>query len=411
MWVIAGALAFGLCACTSNADREPALGTAFVGPVTLQAREELAARAELAATLKHGERVEIIGRRRRFYKIRTGGGAEGWVDGRQLLRPEDMEALEQLAEKAKDAPSQGRAGVYEALNVHTLPNRQAPSFFQITAEAQADVIAHERVPRVQLEAAEFIAPTPVVVRKKSAKKKKEPEVPPPPAGKPPGLPKDWMALSGHADGVVPLPEDEKPEGPAQIPPAPPADDWSLIRSKDGRAGWVLARMLLMAIPDEVAQYAERARIAAYFSLGKVQDRGEDKPVWLWATQSQRGVDFDFDSLRIFTWSTRRHRYETSFVERGLKGYLPVRLYGEPGHGVKGFRVVVEEKTGERVERDYALSGFRARVVKRGPAPAEVVWFAGLPGVKKNGAAPPAPEKGLSDRLRGLAESVAGKVKR
>lgn len=407
-WTIAGILALGLAACSTSSEREPALGTAYVGPMTLQVREELAARADLTATLKHGERVDLIGQRRRFYKVRTGGGAEGWVDGRQLLAPEDMEALRELGARAKDAPSQGRAGVFEPLNVHTLPNRQSPSFFQITAEAQAEVIAHERVPRVALAAPEFIAAPAGAARRRSSRKR-EPEVPPPPAGKPPAPPADWMALSGHPDGKNLPPAEQKPTPSAAA--EGPADDWSLIRAKDGRAGWVLTRMLLMSIPDEVAQYAERARIAAYFAVGSVNDHGVQKPAWLWATQSQRGVDFDFDSLRIFTWSTRRHRYETSFVERNLKGHLPVRLHEEGGRGARGFRVVVEEKSGERVERNYALQGFRAKVVERRTPPEERRW-AGAVRRERAGEPPAEPaQKGWAERWRGMVDSVRSRFRR
>lgn len=410
-WTIAGILALGLAACSTSSDREPVLGTAYVGPVTLQVRDELAARAELAATLQHGERVDIIGRRRRFYKVRTSAGAEGWVDGRQLLRPEDMDALRALAERAKGAPSQGRAGVFEALNVHTLPNRQAPSFFQITAEGQADVIAHERVPRVSMEAPEFIPSAPAAAPRRKSVSKKEPAAPPPPAARPPGLPKEWMELSGHPGGQNLPPVEKQPAAAAPTAPAGPVDDWSLIRSKNGRAGWVLTRMLLMSIPDEVAQYAERARIAAYFSLGKVDDHGVEKPVWLWATLSQRGVDYDFDNLRIFTWSARRHRYETSFIERNLRGYLPVRLYGAPGQGVKGFRVVVVEKSGERVERDYGLQGFRARVTARRPPPAEESWPTGLQGERKSEPQAEQRAQGWGERLRGLVDRVKSRFRR
>ena len=38
------------------------------------------------------------------------------------------------------------------------------------------------------------------------------------------------------------------------------DDWNLVRTLDGKVGWVLTRPLSMAIPDEVAQYAEGHRI-------------------------------------------------------------------------------------------------------------------------------------------------------
>ncbi len=176
-WLPLILLTFFLTACSSQADREPTLAQAYTGPVSLQVRDELAARAELVATLKHGERIDIIGQRRRFYKVRTSTGAVGWVDGRQLLTTSDMDALQTLAERAAKAPSQGRATVFEPLNVHSAPNRQAPSFFQIAPDAQADVIAYERHPRVPFVAPEFIPAPPVRPTRKKAKKL---EFPPPP---------------------------------------------------------------------------------------------------------------------------------------------------------------------------------------------------------------------------------------
>jgi uncharacterized protein YgiM (DUF1202 family) len=102
----------GLTACSSRSEQEPVLGEAFVGPATLQLREELTSRASLVETLHHGEKVDIIGRRRRFYKIRTKSDKEGWLDGRQLLSTRNMADLKKLAESAATAPSQGRATVF-----------------------------------------------------------------------------------------------------------------------------------------------------------------------------------------------------------------------------------------------------------------------------------------------------------
>jgi hypothetical protein len=82
------------------------------------------------------------------------------VDGRQLLSTKDMSDLRALAERAAKAPSQGRASVFEALNVHSIPNRQSPSFFQIAANAQVDVITHQRAERVPYEPGEFIPALP-----------------------------------------------------------------------------------------------------------------------------------------------------------------------------------------------------------------------------------------------------------
>jgi hypothetical protein len=399
-----------IAGCNPGNDREPVLGEAYVGSVSLQLRQELTARAALVATVKHGDHLELIGKRRRFLKVRTESGAEGWVDGRQLLSTKDMSDLRALAERAGKAPSQGRASVFEALNVHTIPNRQSPSFFQIAVNAQVDVITHQRTERVPYEPAEFIPALPVKPLAAARRKKAEPSVPPPPPGKPPEVPEDWMELSGRPDGTIPE-KDDPPQSPKQdiSKPPVPMDVWSLVRAKDGRAGWVLSRMLLMGIPDEVAQHAERARIAAYFTIGRTTDRGETKPAYLWATLAQVNVPFHFESLRIFIWNSRRHRYETSFIERNLKGYLPLLLRGAPDGSTTGFRVVTIEKDGSIVEREYAISGLRARVVSRHPATLPEEWY--VPAKIQPGKAPAPADPQWQDKAKGLIEGIKGKLKR
>jgi len=140
----------------------------------------------------------------------------------------------------------------------------------------------------------------------------------------------------------------------------PTDDWSLVRTASGQAGWVLTRRLMMAIPDEVAQYAEGRRIVSYFSLGEIPDGDEKKTIWLWTTTSDSSKPYDFESFRVFVWSLRRHRYETSYIERNLKGYAPVILkevdFSSKSEAVKypGFSICVEKKDGQRYRREYAL---------------------------------------------------------
>ena len=70
-------------------------------------------------------------RRSSWYKVRTAAGTEGWTSDRELLDSAQMQRLQKLASETADLPSQGTASSFAPLNVHTEPNRQSASFFQI----------------------------------------------------------------------------------------------------------------------------------------------------------------------------------------------------------------------------------------------------------------------------------------
>jgi SH3-like domain-containing protein len=389
----AAVLLSGAVGCRNEPKRAPVLAEAFVGPAALNLRNDIPLDSAPVAALKHGDRVEIIGRRRRFLRVRTASGSEGWTDERQLLGAADMEALKELAARAAKLPTQGVATTYRDLNVHTQPATGSPSFLRLKDGDKFDVVAQLLTPRTQVARVPLIPPPPKkapVVRKP----KKQPKVPPPPMPAPPPLPSNWLDLS-----KTELEEDEEPPPPPEAKPVA-TDYWSLVRTAGGQSGWVLTRLISMAIPDEVAQYAEGHRIVSYHPLGHVLDGGEKKPIWLWTTVRAR-EGWDFDSFRVFMWSLRRHRYETAYIERNVRGRLPVLLSEVEYGGAKapGFSLCLEKKDGQQVRRQYALMGNVVR--SAGEDPCELpapVWVAKAAG----GAAPVVPEKreSLVDRVKG-----------
>jgi len=116
----------------------------------------------------------------------------------------------------------------------------------------------------------------------------------------------------------------------------------------------------MAIPDEVAQYAEGRRIVSYFALGETRDKELVKPSWLWTTVERGLTPYDFDSFRVFVWSLRHHRYETAHIERNLIGYFPVLTAPVPmpksgkAERVPGFSILMDKKDGLRYRRNYSF---------------------------------------------------------
>src|ERR1039458_2667330 len=276
IWLSAAAgLLLVLAACANRPPRASSIGEAYVGPAELKIRSDIPLESSTVATVRHGDRLEILQQRRNvFLRARTPSGAEGWTDARQLLAAREMASLRDLAERARRMPSQGVATTYGDLRVRTQPAADAPSFLLIKENEKFDVLGRLVVPRASARRPSLVPPAP-----------KQPKVQPQKTSKAAKLP------------LPPMPK----------PPGPPADGWSLVRTSGGQSGWVLTRRLWMAIPDEVARYAEGHRIVSYFSLGEVRDGDQTRHEWLWTTSQGGAQAYDFDSFRVFVWSLRRHR--------------------------------------------------------------------------------------------------------
>ena len=381
-----------LSGCNSTPRKAASIGTAYAGPANLKLHRDIDSKSATVITVHHGDKLEIVGQRRRWYRVRTTTGVEGWTSDRELLDTAQMRRLEALAKETEGMPSQGAATTFSDLNVHTEPSRRSPSFVQIKEHEKVDIIAHKLAPRAGVEPKRELVtpkPPPEKIAGKS-KKEKAAKIPSPPVPNPPEPPADWQELSK---------DQEPPPVEANSPPTP-TDDWTLIRTESGLGGWVLTNALYLAIPDEVAQYAEGHRITSYFSLGKVADGDVKKDIWLWTTADQLGEDHDFDGYRVFTWSLRHHRYETAFIQRRERGFFPVMAKeGE-------FSVCLERSDGSWVRKHFVMMGNAVRAA--GETPCEKAAEPEAPPDSEVVKEHPEEPKGLVDRVKKKAEGLFGK---
>lgn len=318
-----GAAAAVLLLASCNRGRHRVLEVNYVSAPQAALRDQVAAIYNRVGTVKNGERVEVLDHEKRFARVRTSTGVEGWIEQRYLVDQETFDGLQKLTKENQDAPVQAPGVLRNDTNLHITPGRETEHLYQLASGAKVSIL-----------------------KRATAEKQPGAVVP--------------------AKPVMPKPGPKTPSGPT-------LEDWSLVRDANGRVGWVLARMVDVDAPLEIAQYAEGQRLVAFFVLNQVQDGDKKVAQYLCVlTEPHDGLPYDFDQLRVFTWNVRKHRYETAYRERGLDGVLPVTVTTESfdkGGTLPVFIVRVKDDAGNVIERKYKLN---TPIVRRVLAPGESV---------------------------------------
>ena len=314
-----------LSAC--NRGRGRVLEVAYVSGVQATLRDHVAAVYEKAGVVKNGERVEVLDHDRHFVKVRTANGTTGWMEQRYLVSQEVFDQIQKLTADNQDDPVQARGTTRNDTNLHVEPGRDTEHLYQISSGEKLSLLKRGTAEK----------PGAVAAPSRSAKPRSNPR-------------------------------DKKQSTP--VTPVPVIEDWWLVRDSHNRVGWVLARMIDLDVPLDVAQYAEGQRIVAFFVLNQVQDGDRKVAQYLTVlTEPKDGLPFDFNQIRVFTWNVRRHRYETAYRER-MEGILPVTVSQEnfEKEGVlPAFVIRVKDDNGNVAERKYKLN---TPIVRRVLAPGE-----------------------------------------
>jgi SH3-like domain-containing protein len=316
---LAAVLLLGSSAC--NRGRHRVLEVNYVSAVQATLRDQVATVYNRVGIVKNGERVEVLEREKRFSRVRTAGGIEGWIEQRYLVDQATYDGLQKLTKENLSDPVQAPGVLRSETNLHLTPGRETEHLYQLSSGAKVSVLKRATVE------------------------------------KQPGAAASPTKAGGKSVG-------------------PTLEDWWLVRDAENRVGWVLARMVDIDVPLDIAQYAEGQRFVAFFVLNQVLDTGKDgtgKNVsqYLCAiTEPHDGLPYDYDQIRVFTWNVRKHRYETAYHEHGLNGVLPVTVTTEnfdKEGSLPVFILRVKNDSGNVSERKYKMN---TPVVRRVLAPGE-----------------------------------------
>ena len=250
----------------------------------LYLHDRVAVVSNRVAEVENGEPLQVIERAGRFLRVKTASGEEGWIEESAVVDNGIYDRFAQLAAANKNDPIVARGTLDDELYMHVLPGRTTQHFYLEAAKTKVELLARASAPRYPAQ--------------NSA-----------PVAKP--------ATSARA---VP-----------GLPQAQPVtmEDWWLARDARGRTGWLLGSRIYVNVPDDIAQYAEGQQIVGAYMLKKVLDPESSFPDHMapeyltLAAPLKSGQPFDYNEVRVFTWSVKHHRYETAFRLRPIAGFLPV----------------------------------------------------------------------------------------
>jgi SH3-like domain-containing protein len=255
-------------------------------------RDRVAAVSNRVALVSNGEPLEVIEHGRRFLKTKTSKGEVGWIEDHMVIDQATFDQFATLQQQHAHDPVVATGVLRDDLYLHVKPGRDTERFYLLPENQKLQLLLRASVPKPVAPQSLMPAAHSPAKTGKSKKGEKEP-------------------MAGE--------------------PAVPMEDWWLIRDGRGQVGWMLSRRLDVDVPDEIAGYSEGQKIVGAYVLTKVYDSESslpDKmvPEYVSVTNAYKdGLPYDFDQVRVFTWNTKKHRYETAYRQRNVEGYLPVKV--------------------------------------------------------------------------------------
>jgi hypothetical protein len=250
-------------------------------------RDRVAAVSNRVAEVVNGQRLQVVEHGRRFLKVKTEKGEIGWIEDHGVIDQQVYDRFTTLEKENANDPVVATAVLRDDYWLRDAPGRTSDRFYLLPENDKLQLLMRASVPKPDASQA-----LPVPMAK---------------------------------------PVDHAKNAPAPDPPPPNLEDYWLIRDSTGHVGWIRARTLDEDVPDAIAGLAEGQKIVGAYVVRKVTDPdanvpGNQVPEYVaFLAPYKDGLPYDFDQVRVFTWNTRKHRYETAYRERNLAGYLPVTV--------------------------------------------------------------------------------------
>ncbi len=264
---------------------------------------------------------------------------EGWIEARNVMPEEVLNASKTLADEDKDVAAQATGQLRASSNLRLTPDRSGNEniMMRLDSGSKFEIVGWKRVPKPK--ASETI----------------ESDI----------APKAGSAPQASSRGGRVEPAENQPEEQNEL--------WYKVRLSPSfspaPAGWIYGKQVELTVPSDIIFYRTGREFVAWQRLdgeaGEKDVSMEDKDAgregkpgsWVILEKSSsnqpRAIDEpDFDRIYVLGYDKRNQEHYTAYRSPNLKGYLPLKIEGRGDKKIMTVRI--QENGGEVREAQYGV---------------------------------------------------------
>jgi hypothetical protein len=263
---------------------------------------------------------------------------EGWIESRNVMPDEVLQASKKLAEEDKGIPAQATGQLRASSNLRLSPDRSGNEniMMRLDSGSTFEIIGWKRVP------------------KPKGSESTESDT----------APKAGSAQQGTSRGNKDNQDENEPEETNEV--------WYRVHlpslSSPAPAGWIYGKQVELTVPSDIIFYRTGREFVAWQRLdgdsseadgSKGKDAAKEAKPGSWVILEKSSSDQphtlgepDFDRIYVLGYDKRDQEHYTAYRSPDLMGFLPCRVEGKPEN--KTFTIRVQDENGQVSDVQYGI---------------------------------------------------------
>ena len=271
-------------------------------------------------------------------RARDEENTEGWIEARNVMPEDVLEAARKLAEEDKDVAAQATGQLRASSNLRLTPDRSGNENIMMRLESGSSfaIVGWKRVPKPKASEA---------------------------------IESDVAPKAGSAQPATNTRKEEGEEN--QIEET--NELWYKVRlhssTSPAPAGWIYGKQVELAVPSDIIFYRTGREFVAWQRLdgdtndleGSPRDKNAGREArpgsWIILEKSSSNKpksvsEVDFDRIYVVGYDKRNQEHYTAYRSQDLKGFLPLKVEGKGEN--RTFTARVQDESGQIKEAQYSV---------------------------------------------------------